>query len=273
MKKYVYTIMLLILVMLPTLTIAEELLELSTQTITYEINHKKYKSSEGIIEKEGKLYVEISELARLLGLYAKYENQTIILNTEEAHVTMEKLYFEEATISYVDKEAHQLTISPKSEEVEESIKIVVGKDTRIECSLLARIFPFDILKEGMKVSVTCFTENMQTLPCYRADTIEILADDVLLEGLLPVIENASIIEINEVKQYMIIETHKNGATQTDETILIYIDYNTNIKDQQGNNHYQLADLKKGQRITIITNGIMTHSKPAQTVGLEIIILE
>lgn len=273
MKKYSYISFLIGMIFLQTYLVAEEATSQKIMPITYEINHKKYKGTEEVIEIDGKLYVEINELATFLGLNVVYKNHTIALTTPNIRKE-DLLYFEEAVITQINHDTHKLTILPKSEgnNEEGEITIAVGNDTTIVCSMLERIFPFDVLKQGMKITVSCLPNNIQIVPYYKAYAIEILKDNQSLKELIPIIEKVYIVECNEEKQYIIVSTQNTDAFKKDEAIIVYIDDNTNIKDEYGKIDYTFKDLEVGRRITILTNGIMTKSKPTQTVGLEIILL-
>ncbi|MGL6174513.1 MAG: hypothetical protein ACRC1P_07895, partial [Cellulosilyticaceae bacterium] len=105
---------------------------------------------------------------------------------------------------------------------------------------------------------------------YRGKEIIIKQDKQIKEQEHSRITDLEIIEINTVKGYVkAAYSHKDKYKQENQ-IIIHIDQNTNIKNEQGV-ALHIKDLSIGQRIEVLTNGILTASIPPQTLGLEIII--
>ncbi|MGL5677454.1 MAG: hypothetical protein ACRDDX_13670 [Cellulosilyticaceae bacterium] len=269
MKKYICMwCTLLLLSLMCSIPLLAEVTK--KNTIEYEFNHKKYEGTQPFIEYNGKPYVAIDELAQLLGLYVQYKDSKLYISDVQKGET-NSLYFENAIIKKVDQE-HKLiamTIGEHMAKQEQTVTVSVGKDVRITCPLMERVFPFDVLQEGMKVSMWCIPQKGVSGGNYKASHIEIVAEDGLLTGLLPIIENAVIKEMNKEEQYIVVTV--SNPIEKEKQIMIYIDTNINIKEEGGRASYGIEHLAVGQHITIITNGIMTHSMPVQTVGLEIII--
>ena len=239
----------------------------------YKIDKASYESQEGAIIEGQKIFVEVQELAQFLGYEAIYRDQMISFRKIDTLPDNMGL-FEEATIIKVDKENNQFTILPKGTDdlTEHLITISMGKEATIEYPLLHRIFPFDVLKEGMKVSIRYLAEKLQTLHYYEATYVEILTTDGELKDMLPALENVYILEINKEKQYLVVGTEKDTLLDVKKTV-VHVDHHTNIKDTLGRSAYGMDKLKVGQLVTIITNGVTTRSEPPHTVGLEIIVYE
>ncbi|MGL4362527.1 MAG: hypothetical protein ACRCSG_04555 [Cellulosilyticaceae bacterium] len=204
-----------------------------------------------------------------IGLSKNSVEQIDCVNEEDTTLRKE-LIFEEAIIVDVEKENQSFTILPVENQFENEQLITIGlsDQSKIEHVGLKRIYPFDVLKKGMKVKIKYIDYAVQTKLYYEATYVEILEDNIGDELFLPSLDNVYIETINEDKQYIIVNQYKDF---TGRQTVVYIDHHTNIKNEDDDIVYLIDQLDIGDKVTIITNGVMTESEKSETVGLEIIL--
>lgn len=246
--------------------------------LTYEIESTTITSDEGGIIYKEKLYVSIEEIAKLFNRNISYENHKLTISPpgKDRIVTVENedlQYNHNARVMKVDYEHGEITIIPEGEEnLAKNYRVFeITQETKIQHTLLERIFPLEVLKEGMYVSIGYREENSSGELNRCVTTVEIVSSGDA-EQLLPTIEDVRIIAINKEKEYITVAYRNKLQEQLENQIIVHVDHHTNLRDCAGNSNYTIDCLKVGQDVNIVTNGIMTSSIPVQTLGLEIIFM-
>lgn len=228
-----------------------------------------------VVIQDKKIYIQSKDLEELLNMQIQLDENVVNIRDLRAinENREEEIFVESAIIVDVNIPERMIQILPysQSKEKEAYINLDINDETKIFYEAIDKNVPISVLEKNMLISIKYnSTENTEGQREYRGKEIIIKQEKQIKEQEYSSITDIEIIEINTVKGYIKAAYSDKDKYKQENQIIIHIDQNTDIKNIQGET-LQIKDLSIGQRIEVLTNGILTASIPPQTLGLEIII--
>lgn len=244
--------------------------------IVYARDGKKIIDVGDVLIRDKDIYISLEDLQQILGSEISFQDNTVnIISRTELEEDKDPIKLDKVKITNIDSIQKKLTVVPfhKSNESWESMTLEIDEVCKIIYKELNKAIPLNMLEEGMIISIEyepVLAEEEEALP--QATEITILEDAQENEEPSLVIEDVEIIGIYKEKGYIEVAYSNQEKGGLENKIIIHIDDNTNIRDEE-DNPYTIEELAIGQKINIITNGILTQSIPPQTLGLDIVIID
>lgn len=243
--------------------------------IVYARDGKKVIEVGDVLIRNKDIYISLEDLQEILGSEISFQDNTVnVKSKSEIEENQNTIKLDRAEIIKIDSIQNELTVLPCDVINEEANDIVLQLDETCEIIYkeLNKEIPLNMLSEGMIISVA-YQEmsNVMEEVFQKAIKIIILEDIKEKEEPSLMIENVEIIGMDKEKGHIEVAYIGQDKEKIENQVIIHIDKNTNIIDEN-NKSYTIEDLERGQKIKVITNGILTHSIPPQTLGLEIIIM-
>jgi hypothetical protein len=253
-------------------------------TITYTLNGEKVLTDTKTITYDNKTYVPLADVAKLMGLQTKFENNTVIMTktttpaivvtpevkpptTTGAFVvtpeTTETVEIAKAIIKEAKVESKTVTIykAGDADKIENYTILNISDATKILHESDTKVYTLADLKAGMEVSVKHSKVTTSSLPPQTAAfEIKILAqkgdedkddekEEITLTGV-------KILEVSNSGKYITVE----GGTEEGGQIKITFDNKTKVKYEGAKKQPNANALKVGQ----IVNVKLERSKTAAT---------
>lgn len=245
--------------------------------IIYVLDGEKMLEEREIIIQDEKIYIPIEHLEEVLNIKIQLDENIINVKDgtkiKENKNKNEDVFLESAIVVDVDLPGKMIEILPysHSKEKEAYITLDINDETKIFYEAIDKNVPLAMLEKNMLISIKYdATQTNEGEKEYRGKEIIIKQDNEIKAQECYIIRGLEIIEINTLKGYIKVAYTNKDKYKEENQIIIHIDQNTNIKNKL-NQSLDIKDLSIGQKIEVLTNGILTASIPPQTLGLEIII--
>ena len=243
-------------------------------TISYTLDGEKVLKNAKTITYDNKTYVPLADVAKLMGLQTRYQNNTIIMTTKP-QVTTDGAFqitpqttgtvtIPKAIIKEVKVESKTVTIfkAGAEDKTENYIILNISDITKIVKERDTKTYALTELKTGMEVSVkhsniitsslppqtTAFEIKMLTQKLEDDKDVEDDKDDV--DNKQTSLKDAKIVEINNSGKYIIIE----GVTKDGKPFKILFDNKTKVKYEDSKKQPNTNALKAGQIADIKLEG-------------------
>ncbi|MEG1829496.1 MAG: hypothetical protein RSA85_04425 [Cellulosilyticaceae bacterium] len=243
--------------------------------IVYARDGKKVIEVGDVLIRDKDIYISLEDLQEILGSEISFQDNTVnVKSKSEIEENQNTIKLDRAEIIHIDSIQNELTLLPCDAIDEEANYIVLqlDEDCEIIYKELNKEIPLNMLSEGMIISAEYQEMSNELEQVFsRAIKITILEDVKEKEEPSLIIENVEIIGIDKEKGHIEVAYIGQDKENIESQVIIHIDKNTNIIDEN-NKSYTIEDLEIGQKIKVITNGILTQSMPPQTLGLELIIM-
>ncbi|WP_070000289.1 hypothetical protein [Cellulosilyticum sp. I15G10I2] len=244
-------------------------------TISYTLNGEKVLEDTKTINYDNKTYIPLADVAKIMDMQIKLENNTMIMTTKTATQPgeeKESVLIPEAIIKAVDA-AHKKVIILKKEsedKIENYIVLNISDQTKISHEENKKVYTVEDLKTDMRVSVTHAKEMTYSLPpqtsvfeikMLTVDTgkTEEEKDDADKKDKeddedekddkgekQTTLKNVRIIEVNNGAKYIVVE----AAAKDKGSFKIAFDNKIKIKYEGEKKQPNVNALKAGQMIDI-----------------------
>lgn len=249
--------------------------------IVYARDGKKILDTGDVLIRDKDIYISLEDVQEILGDQISFKDNTVNISSKpqieknEGQAIKQSITINKAKIIDIDRIEETVSIISYDAADEPYSEIVLKVNEK--CEMIYEEFnqpiPFNMLTEGMLISAEYEKEYNSLEERYpEALQIIILEEKKQEEEPDTIIEYVEILGIYQDRGYMKVAYSDKDKVAIENQIIVHIDVNTNIKDEN-DRPYLIEDLAIGDKIQIITNGILTRSMPPQTLGLGIIIID
>ncbi len=250
-------------------------------TISYTLNGEKVLKDTQTITYNNKTYVPLAEVAKLMALQVKLENNTVVMTTkssEQGSLEREEFIIPRAIIKQIDSTHRKVTILRVGNEdkIENYIVLNISNQTKIKYEDNDKVYNIEDLKRDMEVGVKhSKTITFSNPPQTEAFEIKILSqkdkEDQEEENKeesekektekQTILKDIKIVEVNNSEKYIIVEAAEKQGTQ----FKLSFDHKTKVKYEEAKKQPHANALKAGQVADIKIEGSMTSLNTAAKI--------